>query len=114
LEILGPGRDEHALTAEDRGDEVGERLAGPGAGLREQHAALGEDSGDGRGHLELARAGLEPRQRSRDRAAGGKRGLDRRGFYRSGYSGNFRHSTSTSTRTAASTPSSSGEASARA
>ena len=59
LEVLRAGRDEHALAAEDRGHEVGERLAGAGAGFGEQDAAVGEDVGDGRRHLELAGARLE-------------------------------------------------------
>ena len=40
LQILGAGRDQHALAAEDRRDEVGERLAGAGAGFGEQDAAV--------------------------------------------------------------------------
>ncbi len=36
LQVLRAGGDEHALAAEDRGNEVRERLAGAGPGLREQ------------------------------------------------------------------------------
>ena len=44
LQVLGAGRDEHALAAEDRRHEIGERLAGAGARFGEQHAAVGEDA----------------------------------------------------------------------
>ena len=103
LEILGAGRDEHALAAEDRRHEVGERLAGAGARFGEQHAARREDRGDGFRHLHLARARLEPVERSRQRTVGGKRLDGRVGQLRdSGYSGNFRHRASILSRTAAS------------
>ena len=78
LEVLGAGRDQHALAAEDRGHEVGERLAGAGAGLGEQDAAVGEDVGDGRGHLELRGARLEAVERERQRSAGREDGADGR------------------------------------
>ncbi len=42
LEVLGAGRDQHTLAAQDRRYEIGECLAGACSGLREQDAALGE------------------------------------------------------------------------
>ena len=42
LEVLGAGRDQHPLAAEDGGHEVGERLAGAGARLGQQDAAVVE------------------------------------------------------------------------
>ena len=110
LEVLGARRDEHALAAEDGGNEIGERLAGAGAGFGEQHAAVGEDVGDGRGHLELGRTRLEPVERRRQRTARSEnrgdgvlqRGRRRAGAaHASGYSGNVRHRSSTSVLTAA-------------
>ena len=42
LEILGAGGDHHALAGENRGDQVGQRLAGAGACLHDQMAFVGE------------------------------------------------------------------------
>ena len=67
------------LPAEDRGNEIGERLAGAGAGFGEQHAAVREDVGDGLGHLALRRRA--PRSRRAPRASGpsaAKTRVDRR------------------------------------
>ena len=106
LEVLRAGRDEDALAAEDGGDEIGERLAGAGAGFGEQHAAVLERAGDRVGHLDAGRrAALEVGQRLRQRAGVGDRrrrearsAVDLRDVrgQASGYSGNFRHSVSTS------------------
>ena len=63
---------EHALAAEDGGDEIGERLAGAGARFGEQDAAVLEHARDGRGHVRLAGARLEVGQRARQRAVGGE------------------------------------------
>ena len=54
LEGLGPGGDDDALAGEQGGHEVGERLAGAGAGLDDQVALVGEGGFDGFGHLHLA------------------------------------------------------------
>ena len=70
LEVLRAGRDQHALAAEDGGHEIGERLAGAGAGFGEQDAAVVERAGDRVGHLDLAGARLEAGQRAGQRAAG--------------------------------------------
>ena len=39
LQVLGAGGHQHALAAEDGGDEIGERLAGASAGFGKQHSA---------------------------------------------------------------------------
>src|SRR5207247_8197737 len=131
LEIFGAGRDQHPLTAENRRNQVRERLARAGPRLREQHAAFLEPPRDGGGHFRLAGARLEVRNRARPRAIGCEDGFDqlrqRRAaletrYWRSsagletcysGYSGNFRHSVSTSIRIVVSARSSSGALSAR-
>ena len=66
LEILGAGGDDHALAREDRGNQVGERLAGAGARLDDQVAAFGERRLDGLGHLELPGTELERRVAARE------------------------------------------------
>src|SRR5262249_33392591 len=123
LKVLGAGRDEHALAAEDRGNEVRERLARAGTGFGEQHALVGEGARDGERHVDLARARLEIGHRLGERAVRrGRRGDGERKVARrarpaarySGYRGNFRHSVWTSARTMPSAPSSSGVLSARA
>ena len=67
LERERRGGDHDALVVEHRGDEVAQRLAGAGAGLDEQVAALRHRLGDLVGHLDLAVASLPTE------------GLDRRG-----------------------------------
>ena len=69
LQVLRAGRNQHALAAENCGHEVGERLAGAGAGLREQNAAVFEHAGDRRGHVDLAGARLEVGHGERERSA---------------------------------------------
>ncbi len=104
LQVLRAGRHQHAFAAEDGRNEVGERLAGSGAGLGEQHTSTREDRRHRFGHLQLAGARLEAIERSCQRAVGGKRLDGRVGqFCDSGYSGNFRHSTSIFSRTVAAT-----------
>ena len=44
LQVLRAGGDQHALAAENGGNQVGERLAGAGARFREQDAAVFESS----------------------------------------------------------------------
>ena len=76
LQVLGAGRDDHALAAQDRRHEVGERLAGAGAGLDEEHAAVLERVGDRRGHAALAVARLEGDERLRQRPVGAEDRVD--------------------------------------
>ncbi len=70
LQRLGAGGDDDALAGAQRGQQVGEGLAGAGAGLDDQVAALGEGALDGLGHLELAGAVLVGQRRTRENAAG--------------------------------------------
>src|ERR1044071_6182732 len=56
LKVLGARRDDHALAAGKRGDEIGERLAGSSSGPNEQVLALLKRLGDGARHLQLALA----------------------------------------------------------
>ena len=112
LKVLGARGDEDALAAQDRRNEIGERLPGAGARFGEEDAALVEHVRDGRRHLELPGARLETGHGASQRAAGRKDRSDglhpggdprrprgRRGLRSySGYSGNFRHNPSTSTR----------------
>ena len=116
LQVLGAGRDEHALAAEDRRHEIGERLAGPGAGLGEQHAAAGEHRRDGARPSRSAPARASKPSSARASGPSGAERRDRRvaQLRDSGYSGNFRHRASTFSRTAAATASSSGDARTRA
>src|ERR1017187_1084957 len=53
LQGLGPRGDDDALAGEQGGHQVGERLAGAGAGLHDQVAFVGEGTFDGFGHLHL-------------------------------------------------------------
>ena len=76
LQVLGAGRDDDALAAQDRRHEVGERLAGAGAGLDEEHAAVLERVGDRRGHAALAVARLEGDERLRQRPVGAEDRVD--------------------------------------
>ena len=96
---------EDALPAEDGRDEIRERLAGAGAGLGQEDAAVGEHVRDRSGHFELPRARLEPVERGGERTAGREYGIHggvqsrpsgSDDAYASGYSGNFRHRASTS------------------
>ena len=76
LEILRARGDQHALAAQNRGNQIGEGLAGPGAGFGEQHAAVLEPPRDGVGHFELPGAGLKVGNRARQHAAGREDGVD--------------------------------------
>ena len=75
LQVFRAGRDEHALAAQDRGDQVGERLARAGAGFGQQRAAVVDDRRHGGSHAALPFARLEPRHRARDRARVRERGV---------------------------------------
>ena len=72
LEVLGAGGDDDALAGEDGGDQIGERLAGAGAGFDDEVALVGEGGFDGFGHFELAGAELVIRVPLRKRAAAGE------------------------------------------
>jgi hypothetical protein len=69
LERLGPGRHDDLAAVEQRGHEVGERLAGAGAGFRHELRARCDGAADRLRHLELLRAEPEAGQRARQRAA---------------------------------------------
>ena len=71
LQRLGRRGHDDAGTARDGGEEVGERLAGPRAGLHDEVAARGDGLADQLGHLLLAGTLLGSRQLGRD---GGQRG----------------------------------------
>src|SRR5207253_5980237 len=103
LQVLRAGGNEDTLPAEDRRDEIGERLAGPGARFGEEGFLAGKRAGDGVRHEQLAGPRLEAAEGPGDRTVEGERRGDRRAQLRwSGYSGNFRHRASTSARTAVS------------
>ena len=72
LQILGAGRDQDAVAAQDGRHQVGHGLARAGAGLGEQHPALVEDGGDRGGHVALAGTRFELRKRSGQRAVVGE------------------------------------------
>ena len=76
LEVLRAGRHEHALSAENRGNQVGERLAGAGAGLRQKHPARFELPCDGDGHVDLPGAALEVGHRTSQGTVGREDGVD--------------------------------------
>ena len=72
LQVLGAGRDQHALPAQNRGDEIGERFPGASTRFGEQHAAVGEDAGDLGCHRELGVACFEAWQGRRERTVAGE------------------------------------------
>jgi hypothetical protein len=67
LERLGGGGDHRASTRDDRRNEVGEGLAGPGARLDDEMSTIGDGTRHGLRHLDLPGA----------RFAGGECGGDR-------------------------------------
>ena len=69
LQRLGAGGDNDALAGAQRRQQIGQRLAGAGAGLDDQVAALGERALHGLGHFELAGAVLVGQRRARQDAA---------------------------------------------
>ncbi len=69
LQRLGARRDDDLAAVEQRGHEVGERLAGARAGLGEEGDARGDRPGDGIGHFKLLRAEPESRERARESTA---------------------------------------------
>ena len=72
-DVFAPGG---ALAAQNGRNQVRERFAGSGAGLREQDAALLEGARDGGSHLDLTRTRLEGRQGARQRAVNGEQSVD--------------------------------------
>ena len=68
LQMAGARGDHHPAAARDRGNEVGERLAGPGPRLADEGAPVGHGALDGRGHRALLGtgrvAGQQPGQRT--------------------------------------------------
>jgi hypothetical protein len=81
LEVLRASRDEDTLAAQDGGDEVGQGLPGAGAGFGEEDAAVLEDVGDGRRHLDLAGARFEVGDAACQRAGRREHLGDRRGEF---------------------------------
>ncbi len=81
LQVLGAGGDDDALVAlareAERGQQVGEGLAGAGAGLDDEVAFVGEGLLDGAGHLILTLAVLEGERGAREHAAGGEELMQR-------------------------------------
>ena len=76
LERQRRGRDDHAGVVQERGDEVGQGLAGAGAGLDEQVLSTRERRADrlGHGHLAGALLAAEGRDRGRQDVAERRRG----------------------------------------
>jgi hypothetical protein len=76
LQVFGAGGDNDALLAGagemQRGQEVGEGLAGAGAGLDDEMAPVFKGLLDGAGHLVLALAMLEGERGAGEDAAGGE------------------------------------------
>jgi hypothetical protein len=75
LQGLGAGRDDDAAAGSERWEQVGEGLAGAGAGLDDQMAALFEGALDGFGHVELAGAVFVGERGLREDAAGREEGV---------------------------------------
>ena len=77
LQGLGSGGDDDALAGAQGGEQVGEGLAGAGAGLDDQVAALCESLFDGSRHLQLAGAVFIGQRRARQNAAGREKFVQR-------------------------------------
>ena len=73
LKVLRSRRDEDALPAEYRGNQVGECLARAGARFGEQGSSVFDRRGDGGGHPSLSLARLESGQRAGHRTCVGER-----------------------------------------
>ena len=69
LQRARAGGDEHALAGQQRRHQVGEGLAGAGAGLDHERRAVFERQRHAPGHRQLRTARREARQRTRQRAA---------------------------------------------
>ena len=79
LERLGAGRHDDLAAEEERRHEVGDGLAGAGAGLGEEHVPLAHRARDAPRHLELLLAGAIVGNRATEgpvgREGGGERGV---------------------------------------
>jgi len=76
LEGLGTGGDDHLAAGQQRGHEVGEGLAGTGAGLCHQHGTVLQGVGHRARHLELLRTHTEARDGVGQRAVRGEGRVD--------------------------------------
>ncbi len=66
LQGLGAGGDERLAAVEQRGHQIGDRLAGAGAGLGDQHCVVGDGFGDRTGQFDLLRADAVSGDRARE------------------------------------------------
>ena len=76
LQVLGAGRDDGLAAPQQRRHQVGEGLAGAGAGLGDQGRLVGDGLGDRFGHLGLRAARAEAADGGRERAAGTEQAVD--------------------------------------
>jgi hypothetical protein len=74
--VLGAGRDDGLAAPQQRRHQVGEGLAGAGAGFGDQRAWLAMASAIGLGHFGLRLARLEAADGGRERAAGAEQAVD--------------------------------------
>jgi hypothetical protein len=72
LQRFRAGGNEDAMAAQNRGDEIGERLSGAGSGLDQQHAGFFEGADDRGGHVALGLTRFEDGQRPGETALIGK------------------------------------------
>ncbi len=72
LKILGPGRDHHAFSRQNRGNQVRQSFSRASAGLHQQMFFFGQSGLYRFGHLELARTKFISRVPLRQRAVAGK------------------------------------------
>ena len=84
LQVLGAGGDDHLAAREQRGHQIGEGLAGAGAGLDHQDRVVAYRLGHRQRHLALLRARTERRDFSGKRALFGKETFDFGGHDRGG------------------------------
>ncbi len=69
LQILGPGGHDHPASRQQRRNQIGKGLAGPGAGLDDQCVAAVQGAGNGLGHVLLLRPDHKPVETNGQRAA---------------------------------------------
>ncbi len=72
LQRLGAGRDDHLAARLQRRHQVGEGLAGTGAGLGDENVVAMDGAGDALGHLDLLRAHAVAVDGAGERAVGGE------------------------------------------